>query len=150
MMTHTASAVTTRPSAAQPHVCGVHGTGAGTEISASFSSAARVAGSSAAVASAVAVTSGLHVEGDLLDPPGEGEVTLALVVRAGRRNRVPADLERLDPVAGHRHVDGSLADELAVREQLHRRPVVERAARFQAVGRVLQLDGHLPARKRLL
>src|SRR5262245_16178802 len=97
-------------------------------MSASFSSAARAvasrteAGSATAVLSIVALSIVMlpgrrfRLERDLLDPPGKGEVTLAPVVRAGRGNRVPADLERLDPVTAHRHVDGPLADELVVHE----------------------------------
>src|SRR5262249_35414283 len=46
-----------------------------------------------------------HVEADLVDRPGERELTLALVRRVDGGDRVAADLERLQPVPEERTLD---------------------------------------------
>src|SRR5262249_18821742 len=59
-------------------------------------------------------------ERDLLDPAGECEPALVLVGGIDRRDRVAADLERLQPVAERRTLDPALAGGLAVDEQPER------------------------------
>src|SRR5580692_2144139 len=87
-----------------------------------------------------------HFKADLFDRAGEREGALRLVVRANRRDRVAADLERLDPVAHHCGADGPLTSRRAVHKELYRRPGIKRAARLQSLGGVFQLDGDLSAR----
>src|SRR5262249_48024319 len=78
--------------------------------------------------------------------PIEGEVTLTFVVRADRRDRVAADLERLGGEAGARLRKLTLAGELAVHKQSDSGPVADHTLDIP-LGFVFQLHRHLAGRK---